>query len=123
MRWNESAEQDAATFFRAHYVLWAVGQLEPEVEAELDALSENECENWKQIMHRECSWTPQELRFRFGLLSRQMSAEEALEQLLSEMGFRKDKETDPHRLDISSHRRRFVQRQPTRFRLIHRPTF
>lgn len=88
MHWTKSIEHDVALYFEAHYVLWAVGKLEPEVADELDALNPGG-ENWKLVMERECPWTRESLQKRFRSLCETMSDEEALDNLLEKVGFQK----------------------------------
>lgn len=88
MRWTKTAEHDAALYFQAHYVLWALGKLELEMEEHLDSLNEGG-ENWKQIMERECPWPRHDLQRRYASLCESLSDEEALDALLHEIGFQK----------------------------------
>ena len=75
-------DQDAALFFRTHYVMWTVGLLDPDFVAELDALSPPNQENWRQVMQRECRWSRAELQRLFTRLCEEMSDEEALDAIL-----------------------------------------
>jgi hypothetical protein len=78
-------DQDAAVFFQAHYVTWAVGMMDPGFAEELDALSAPGQENWRQIMQRECRWSKAEIQAIFTRLCEEMSDEEALESILRDL--------------------------------------
>ncbi len=80
---------DAALYFQAHYILWVVGRLEDEICDELDSMTAPGEENWKQVMRRICPWSSPYLQHRFRNLCKTMSEEEALDELLQEVGFSK----------------------------------
>lgn len=82
MSWNDETERDAARFFESSYVLWAVGMLDPELTAELDALTPPGWEPWRQTLERECPLNRQDLQSLFLKLCDSMSDEEAVELLL-----------------------------------------
>lgn len=81
-------EADAALYFQAHYILWVVGELEPEVEEELDALNPAGVD-WKEVMERDCPWSRADLQTRYSRLCETLSDEEALDAFLQEVGFAK----------------------------------
>lgn len=86
MPWTTS-DNPAALFFIAHYILWAVGMLELEVEQELDAMTSPE--NWKLLTERFCQFTRPELRSRFNRLCETESDEAALDLLFQDVGLEK----------------------------------
>ncbi|MDX1968385.1 MAG: hypothetical protein SFV23_14510 [Planctomycetaceae bacterium] len=77
-------ELDAAQFFRAHYIQWAVGRLDPETAQELDELSPAGWENWKSMLEREHGYSAASFREQHNVLcdSFQFSAEAALSLML-----------------------------------------
>jgi hypothetical protein len=78
-------DQDAALFFQTHFVMWAVGLIEPDFVAELDALTPPTQENWRQIMERQCPWTRAEIQAAFTKLCVEMTDDEALDVIMREL--------------------------------------
>lgn len=79
--WNE---QDVALLLHSYYILWLVGMMEPELTAELDAMTPPGAENWRQVMHRKFRVDPRRIRARFLSLCDTMSDDEAVEAILLE---------------------------------------
>jgi hypothetical protein len=77
-------ELDVVQFLRAHYIRWAVGQLDCSMAEVLDALSPVGWENWKTTLERVNGYDPTRLRDRHTLLcdSLGFSNEEALNLML-----------------------------------------
>ena len=120
MCWTTPSDDAVRTFFRAHYVLWLIGELEPEVEQELDALSDPNCENWKQVLRRELACSPDDLRQQFHVLCETHSIEEAIARLLDKFGFvaLQEASQEPLHAPTTSRPERFDR---GRRRLWHRP--
>lgn len=79
-----TSDRAIAEFFRENYIRWAVGQLDPRVEQELDELSPPGWENWKNVMERENGFVSAHFQHLQTLLceSTELSGEEALAVLL-----------------------------------------
>lgn len=75
---------EVACFFRENYIVWAVGELDPVLERELDALSPRGWENWKAVMEREYGMNAGHIRNLHALLceSAGLSRDEALAAIL-----------------------------------------
>lgn len=78
------SDLEVARYFRESYFCWAVGQLDPAVEQELDELSLSGWENWKEVMEREFGYTAAEIQNRHAHLCATLglSPDEALDALL-----------------------------------------
>lgn len=78
-------DRDATHFFAACYIAWVVGLLDPDHVAELDELSADSSENWRQIMARKTGFNSRELQAMFHSRCLTMSDDDALNSLLDEL--------------------------------------
>lgn len=77
-------ELEVSQFLRAHYIRWAVGQLDPLMAQELNALSPAGWENWKTTLERVHGYDAARMRVLHTRLcdSLGFSSEEALSLML-----------------------------------------
>lgn len=75
---------EVSRYFRESYICWAIGQLDPLVEKELDELTSSGWENWKAVMEREYGLRAEHFRNLQTLLctAAGLSSQEALDVLL-----------------------------------------